>query len=352
MKSHGHYPLSMKGCFNVRFRFLQTLLFILPNLICSVRLFSTLSSLKDSNIELHLKSSYTRYNYPPSSAHLNNSRFTCYLCNVCICLVISYVLYMLLLIAGDVHQNPGPNSRTTSTSSTSSTFSMPDLSGHISFVHYNVQSLLPKLDQLYSELKDFDILAFSETWLNKDLPSSEILLDSYKEPERKDRDDNHGGVSLYVKNNIFHQRRHDLEIIGVECIWIELVIANKHVLLGLFYRPPNTTTAQHASILDSIHLAIDSGIQDVIVTGDFNLNVRNPTSAAKIRTICEQFSLSQIIDSPTNFTESSESIIDLIFTSRKTLIHSSGVSDPFLDQNVRYHCPIYGALSFQKPKHS
>ncbi|WAR20080.1 LOW QUALITY PROTEIN: hypothetical protein MAR_001918 [Mya arenaria] len=63
--------------------------------------------------------------------------------------------------------------------------------------------------------------------------------------------------------------------------------------------------------------------------------------------------MSQIIDSPTNFTESTESVIDLIFTSEKTIIHTNGVAEPFLDQNVRYHCPIYGVfLNFQRPKHA
>ena len=28
----------------------------------------------------------------------------------------------------------------------------------------------------------------------------------------------------------------------------------------------------------------------------------------------------------------------------------SGVGDPFLNQEVRYHCPIYGILKFSKPK--
>ena len=28
----------------------------------------------------------------------------------------------------------------------------------------------------------------------------------------------------------------------------------------------------------------------------------------------------------------------------------SGVGDPFLTQDVRYHCPVYGILNFSKPK--
>ena len=91
-------------------------------------------------------------------------------------------------------------------------------------MHYNVQSLVPKLDLLTTELNEFDILAFTETWLNPSVPTNDLTIDSYKIPEHKDRPgDSHGGVILYVKNNIHYTRRHDLELRGVESIWIELI---------------------------------------------------------------------------------------------------------------------------------
>ena len=51
---------------------------------------------------------------------------------------------------------------------------------------------------------------------------------------------------------------------------------------------------------------------------------------------------------PTHFTEHSSSIIDLTLASNKNNILLSGVGDPFLDQNVRYHCPVYFVLNFHK----
>ena len=76
-------------------------------------------------------------------------------------------LIVLLLQSGDVHPNPGPDSllsdsMSDSSSSASSVPNISALSKHLSFVHYNVQSIIPKLDVLYTELCDFDILAFSE----------------------------------------------------------------------------------------------------------------------------------------------------------------------------------------------
>ena len=75
-----------------------------------------------------------------------------------------------------------------------------NLSCHLSFVQYNLQSIITKSDILYTELHDFDILAFSETWLNSTVSNDDLILQSFKGTERKDRaDDSHGGVMLYVK---------------------------------------------------------------------------------------------------------------------------------------------------------
>ena len=68
----------------------------------------------------------------------------------------------------------------------------------------------------------------------------------------------------------------------------------------------------------------------------------------KIHSICTQFSLFQCIDEPTHYTEHSSS--DLLFVSNKDHLIHSGVADAFLNQDLRYHCPIYGFFKFSKPK--
>ena len=100
-----------------------------------------------------------------------------------------------------------------------------------------------------AELSDFDILAFSETWLNPSVTKDDISLLSYHPLERKARvADSHGGVIIYIKDHIHYVRRADLEPIGVECVWIELTLRHKHILFGLFYRPPNSDALYFSSI--------------------------------------------------------------------------------------------------------
>ena len=141
----------------------------------------------------------------------------------------------------------------------------------------------------------------------------------------------------------------DLEINRLDCIWIEIILNKKHILLGTFYRPPNSDSTYYAMIEDSINLAVDTGITDIVIFGDFNYNMLSDQTSRKIMSMCLQFGLEQTITNQTHFTENSSSLIDLLMVSNKNNLITSGVADPFLDQQVRYHCPIYGIFKFRKP---
>ena len=58
----------------------------------------------------------------------------------------------------------------------------------------------------------------------------------------------------------------------------------------------------------------------------------------------------QAIRQPTNFTEHSATLIDILLVNNKNHLLLSGVGDPFLNQQLRYHCPIYGIFKFSKTK--
>ena len=87
-----------------------------------------------------------------------------------------------------------------------------------------------------------------------------------------------------------------------------------------------------------------------MVKGDLNYNMQNIQSSSKIKSICQQFSLVQTINDPTHFTEHSHSLIDIILASNVNRLVLSGVGDPFLNKEMRYHCPIFGILNFSKCK--
>ena len=130
-----------------------------------------------------------------------------------------------------------------------------------SIVQYNIQSLMGKVDQLQIELSYFDVITLTETWLSEYVSTDEIMFQNYQVPFRKDRITNsYDGVKVYVKDNIPCKRRLDLEIDGVECIWLELTLRNKTVLFSVFYRPPNSPAQTLVDIENTIDLAFDTNM--------------------------------------------------------------------------------------------
>ena len=274
---HRHSP-------RFKFLFLVHLFFLLPVINNEYHAHS---------FQLHIETAPTVYHgdvyvvtrkFPIGVVHLYNIMYNIKYIKDCLETVaiatFSAWLFVLLLISGDVHPNPGPASTSSISSSSissrdsSSFFNSMNFCKHLSFIHYNVQSIANKTDILSAELTDFDILAFSETWLHPDIHTNDLLIPEFMPPERKDRlRDRHGGVMIYVKDTLFYKRRYDLEPLNTECIWIEIHLNHTRILFGLFYRPPNSDMAYFSRIEDSISLALDTQVRNIIVTGDFNFNM-------------------------------------------------------------------------------
>ena len=98
-----------------------------------------------------------------------------------------------------------------------------------------------KTDILETELSTFSIVCFTGTWLDQRTHDNDMKMDSYKLRFRRNRHgDNHGGIYFYVKENIYAKRRSDLELQDTECMQSEVLLNHIKVLLGTFYRPPNS----------------------------------------------------------------------------------------------------------------
>ena len=136
-------------------------------------------------------------------------------------------LAMLLYQSGDIEKNPGPYSAGSPESD--DLFQFPPLQGNLSMLHYNVQSLASKTDIIEPELTNFDIISLTETWLNDSISTEDLKFNEFQDPFRIDRiGDSHGGVIVYVKRGIPCKRRLDLELVNIECVWIEIIVKNKN----------------------------------------------------------------------------------------------------------------------------
>ena len=184
--------------------------------------------------------------------------------------------------------------------------------------------------------------------MNPTTLDSEIELPGFNPPYRNDRLDRHGGgVIVYCKDFLVAKRRVDLEIRNTECVWIEFSLKKEKYLLGTFYRPPNSTQMIWDSIEQSIELAIDTKIKNILITGDLNENQLN-SAGTKIKNISSNYDFYQLITEPTSITENSSTLIDLLLTNNPQNITYSAVCEPFLGVNIRYHRPIVALINSPK----
>ena len=106
------------------------------------------------------------------------------------------------------------------------------------------------------------------------ITDEQIYIEHFKLPFRNDRTGRiGGGVAIFVRDTITCKRRFDLEIRGLEAVWIEILMNSKKVLLGGFYRPQNCGTDYFDLITESIDNAYNSNVTNVIILGDFNYNM-------------------------------------------------------------------------------
>ena len=226
---------------------------------------------------------------------------------------------------------------------------MEMLSKHLSILHLNIQSLLPKIDLIRSESDAYDIMVFSDSWLKSDIPDNDIQLESFLPPFRSVRCDRlEGGVVIYVRDTYLYRRRADLEIRDLEAVWMEVTARAKRELIGGFYRPPNSSADYFHLISESIDRALNTNINDIISVGDFNYN-RLSNENNRIKDLMQLYGLKQLKKEATHYTEHSASLIDLIMVRNESNILTSGVADPFISDQIRYHCPTVVLLKFTRP---
>lgn len=89
------------------------------------------------------------------------------------------VISLLITLAGDVESNPGPSNAEHS----------------VSLLHHSSRSIRNKIEYIIDNFLDFDILCFTETHLDNNILTDNLILDiKYDKPYRKDRTNHGGGI--------------------------------------------------------------------------------------------------------------------------------------------------------------
>ena len=202
----------------------------------------------------------------------------------------------------------------------------------LKIAHLNIRSFLGKLDQLklLMSSKPFDILTLSETWLCKDILDSELELPGYT-CTRMDRSNKcGGGVIIYCRDGLVFSTKDNLKSPN-KALWMQVNQTKcKPLLIGCVYRPPDQNVDDFLKNLEGSLAEVETSTE-IMVLGDFNIDflptkrmVNNSLKRKFLNTVTP-FHLHQVINTPTRFTEHSETTIDLIFTNTQQKRVESGV---------------------------
>ena len=66
---------------------------------------------------------------------------------------------------------------------------------------------------------------------------------------------------------------------------MEIRLKSKRLLVGTFYRPPNSDQLKLETTDNSIDLAVNSRISDIIISGDLNFDMLKDASKRNISNI-------------------------------------------------------------------
>ena len=191
----------------------------------------------------------------------------------------------------------------------------------------NAGSLGTNHDDLTSMLERhcFDIMAINETWLRPGEEGRAPVVAGYRLRHAPRpacvRSGRGGGVGFYLRRGLSARTWSgsvDPRFESVEQMWLTYTLSGKNIAIGTAYRPP---WLDLSLFLDAITDTISSlgKCDHCILLGDFNVNLLN-INERKSKIIYEFLSclsLTQLVSSPTHFTNTSETLIDLVCTDLK-----------------------------------
>ena len=167
-------------------------------------------------------------------------------------------LKIFLLSCMDVHPDPGPG--------------VTDDSTVLSVFHINIRSLRNKISYLSDIASEYDIICVSETHLDENVNTSDLIIDGYYPNHiRKDRNAHGGGLLIYVSERLLVKRQEQLEY-NTESLWIKVIFPRLSFLICCVYRPPNCTDP----FWDNFHHSVETAaVQSncLLVLGDLNVDL-------------------------------------------------------------------------------
>ena len=248
-----------------------------------------------------------------------------------------------MLLSGNVELNPGPNQQLGTDQSVYENFNCRGMH----FFHLNINSILPKIDELRIIAKEINpsIIGLTETKIDNNVNDEEIQISGYN-IERADRDRRGGGVACYIRSDLSYNVRNTFSD-EIENIFVDIMLRKTKSISGVVCRTPDKSEFFEL-FSEAISNSKDFDNQEVYILGDFNVNVLECSNVSKkYEELCSLRGLKQVIETYTRITENSSTLIDHILTNSVETLSQSGVLEIALSD----HYAIYCTRKFQKQKY-
>lgn len=223
------------------------------------------------------------------------------------------VLFFIISLCGDVHENPGPQEPSVNESFSCNT---------LSIYHLNIRSLRNKICDIIHIVEEHDIVFFTESHLDFSVHSENIQLPGFDVPIRRDRNNAGGGLIVYFKNHLNFRRRADLELPDLESMWFELRTKRMNTLINIVYRSERFCGPNFWELFDQTLKAALDECPNIIVLGDLNKNFLSNLPNI-IKDIFTMNGLSNLIVKPTNFFGNTETLLDPILVTNSVPVLES-----------------------------
>ena len=225
-----------------------------------------------------------------------------------------------------------------------------------SILHVNARSLIANQDALYENLQTlnhkFSILAITELWTTAENENA-INIPGYSKIIKSRVGSRGGGVGLFLDTNleINAKVRDDLSCSDdniMESLFVQISqnrLAVKDIIVGVIYRPPNTSVSKFSDSLTQILDKINKEDRPCYMLGDYNVDLINSQSESLLNVLFPNGFYPRI-NRPTRITNTSATLIDNIFINT----HSNNIKSGIWLADISDHFPIFITLPYDTVK--
>lgn len=151
----------------------------------------------------------------------------------------------------------------------------------------NAGSLGTRHDELIAAMErhDVDVMAINETWLRQGEEGRAPAVPNYRlrhVPRPASVRSRGGGVGAYIRRGVTARVLPHPATDNVEQMWLCMTVNAKKIVIGIAYRPPWLNVDVFMTAL-SASMEAFAWCDNVIILGDFNINMLNPNESAKYK---------------------------------------------------------------------